>query len=123
MNVMVDDSKSQACQWDAVCNLSDLTDFVGVRALFGGEQVALFKVANELYALSAIDPFTKTAVLSRGIVGDVKGELVVASPIYKQHFSLKTGVCLEENSVRVKTYPVRENQGKVELGCDAINMA
>jgi nitrite reductase (NADH) small subunit len=46
-------------------------------------------------------------VLSRGIVGDVKGELVVASPVYKQHFSLTSGKCLEDPEVRVLVYPVR----------------
>jgi nitrite reductase/ring-hydroxylating ferredoxin subunit len=32
----------------------------------------------------------------RGIIGDLQGERVIASPIYKQHFSLATGRCLED---------------------------
>jgi nitrite reductase (NADH) small subunit len=46
-------------------------------------------------------------VLSRGIVGDINGELVVASPVYKQHFSLLTGRCLEDASVSVVVYAAR----------------
>jgi nitrite reductase (NADH) small subunit len=46
-------------------------------------------------------------VLSRGIVGDLRGELVVASPVYKQHFSLVSGRCLEDPAVRVAVFPVR----------------
>jgi len=38
-------------------------------------------------------------------VGDLKGELVVASPVYKQHFSLSTGQCLEDPGVRVAVFP------------------
>ena len=48
-----------------------------------------------------LDPFSRANVLSRGIVGDLKGELVVASPVYKQHFSLRTGQCVEDPDVRV----------------------
>jgi Ferredoxin subunits of nitrite reductase and ring-hydroxylating dioxygenases len=46
-------------------------------------------------------------VLSRGIVGDLKGELVVASPLYKQHFSLASGKCLEDAAASVPTYKLR----------------
>ena len=52
-------------------------------------------------------------VLSRGIVGDLKGELVVASPVYKQHFSLLTGRCLEDAAVRVPVYAARVEDGFV----------
>ena len=54
-------------------------------------------------------------VLARGIVGDVDGEPVVASPLYKQHFSLKTGACLEEPGVSVPTYRVLVADGHVFL--------
>lgn len=102
-------------QWEKVCQVSDLTPMTGARALINDEQVAIFLVQDNVYAISAIDPFTNAAVLSRGIVGDIKGELVVASPIYKQHFSLKTGECLEDEGVSVKTFPARVAQGSVEL--------
>ena len=46
-------------------------------------------------------------MLSRGIVGDLKGELVVASPVYKHHFSLASGQCLEDPGIRVPVFPVR----------------
>ncbi len=101
--------------WIKICAAEELSSFVGVRALLDDEQVAVFKVQDQLYAINAIDPFTNAAVLARGIVGDIQGEPVVASPIYKQHFSLLTGQCLEDESVKVKIYPVRENSGAVEL--------
>ena len=52
-------------------------------------------------------------MLSRGIVGDLKGELVVASPVYKQHFSLRTGRCIEDATVRVPVYAARVEDGLV----------
>ena len=52
-------------------------------------------------------------MLSRGIVGDLKGELVVASPLYKQHFSLITGRCIEDVALSVPTYLTRLVDGQV----------
>ena len=53
-----------------------------------------------MYALSNIDPFSGAAVLSRGIVGDLGGVPVVASPMHKQHFDLRTGACVDDPAVR-----------------------
>jgi nitrite reductase (NADH) small subunit len=100
--------------WIAVCRLSDIVPNTGVCALVGGRQVAVFRLDDDsVYALSNHDPFSRANVLSRGIVGDVKGELVVASPVYKQHFSLATGQCLEEPEVRIETFPARVESGTV----------
>lgn len=101
--------------WQAVCDSQDLGEMIGARALLNGEQVAMFRVKGKLYAISAIDPFTKAAVLARGIVGSLKGNVVVASPLLKQHFILESGQCMEDESVSVKVYQIRENDGKIEL--------
>lgn len=102
--------------WLDVCESHEILPELGVRALVDGEQVAIYRVKSDLYAISAIDPFSKAAVLSRGIVGDLKGQRVVASPIYKQHFNLQTGACLEDGSIFIKTYPVREVAGQIQVG-------
>ncbi|MNC89578.1 Nitrite reductase (NADH) small subunit [compost metagenome] len=92
----------------AVCRLEEIVPNTGVCALVGGRQVAVFRLDDDsVYALSNHDPFSRANVLSRGIVGDVKGELVVASPVYKQHFSLASGQCLEDPDVRVPVFPAR----------------
>jgi assimilatory nitrate reductase catalytic subunit len=90
-----------------VCRLDDIIPDTGVCALVGGDQVAIFRVEDSVYAVGNRDPFSGANVLSRGIVGDLKGELVVASPIYKQHFSLLTGRCLEDATVRIPVYAAR----------------
>jgi len=95
-------------RWAAVCRLKDIVPNTGVCALVDGRQVAVFRLNdNSVYAIDNRDPFSRANVLSRGIVGDLKGELVVASPVYKQHFSLTTGQCLEDPGVRVAVFPVR----------------
>lgn len=101
--------------WETVCSVSDIQPGLGVRALLGDQQVAVFNVLNKWYAIDAIDPFTQAAVLSRGIVGSLQGQTVVASPIYKQHFNLETGQCLEDENVSVKVFPVREEAGELKV--------
>lgn len=96
--------------WEPLCKREDLVAGSGVCALLGGEQVALFYLPDEepaIYALGNRDPIGGANVLSRGIVGDIGGELVVASPLYKQHFSLCSGACLEDEAIKVEVYSVR----------------
>ena len=90
----------------AVCRLDDIVPNTGVCALVAGRQVSVFRLDDDsVHAIENLDPFSQANVLSRGIVGDLKGELVVASPVYKQHFSLATGQCLEDPAVRVAVFP------------------
>ena len=106
---------SASPNWAALCSSADLPEGLGVRALVDGMQIALFRVAGKLYAIDAMDPFSGAAVLSRGIVGDLKGHVVVASPLYKQHFDLDTGECLEDASVKVRAFAVRESAEQIEV--------
>tara|TARA_R110002072_G_scaffold154_4_gene1067 strand:- start:14745 stop:15125 length:381 start_codon:yes stop_codon:yes gene_type:complete len=101
---------------NVICNTTDLIENSGVCALINGEQIALFYLPQndkKLFALSNWDPIGKANVLSRGISGDIKGTKVVASPLYKQHFDLETGICLEDKSIKIKTYSAHIKDGKV----------
>ena len=85
--------------WQKVCTKADLVEFSGVAAWIetadGPAQVAIFYLPglrqgkdHELYAL------------------DLKGAAVVASPIYKQHFRLEDGQCLEDESVKLRAWKI-----------------
>jgi len=101
---------------EKICALTDLVPNIGVPALVNGEQVALFRLKDgNVYAVSNFDPFSQANVIARGITGSLKGLDVVASPIYKQHFDLKTGVCLEDDSVALKTYKVEVDGEQVSI--------
>jgi len=101
--------------WTDVCGLDDILPDTGVCALLGRKQVAIFRLGEALFALSNFDPFSKAFVLSRGILGDRAGVPKVASPVYKQSFDLRTGRCLDDPAVAVRSYPVRVRQGRVEV--------
>lgn len=107
--------------WQAVCRSDDLILHAGIAVRAHGTQVAIFQTDEGLYALDNVDPLCGAAVLARGIVGDAGGEPVVASPMYKHHFSLVSGRCLEDDSVRVQCWPVRrESDGTVCIGRPAM---
>ena len=93
----------------AIVSLSELQEDSGACVLINDVQIAVFYLPKEtppLYALHNWDPLGKANVLYRGIVGDINGELVVASPLYKQHYSLGTGRCLEDEATRVPIYEI-----------------
>ena len=102
--------------WVPVCRMDQLSVDVGVAALVGGEQVALFLLgAEEIRAIGNLDPYSRANVLSRGIVGS-RGEAVfVASPMYKQPFDLTTGRCLDDPAVSVPIFGVRVVDGLVHV--------
>ncbi|MCK7552509.1 nitrite reductase small subunit NirD [Marinobacter goseongensis] len=104
--------------WNVVCKVEDLVPESGVAVWTEDGPVAVFYLPHRLPALFAIshtDPFSGSNVLARGITGDIKGEPVVASPLYKQHFSLITGQCLEDETVKIKTYPVLLDGDQIRL--------
>lgn len=98
----------------AICASDKIQVGLGVAALVKGKQVAIFRLRDgSLHGISNYDPFSQANVMSRGITGSLQGRAVVASPIYKQHFDLKTGVCLEDESVAIDTFSVIERNGEV----------
>ena len=105
--------------WTPVCSIEDIVPNTGVCALVQERHVAVFRVEDDvqrLYAIDNFDPNSQASVLSRGLVGNLGARIVVASPIYKQHFDLATGECLETPENSVKAYPVRLQDGTVCVG-------
>ncbi|BCX88046.1 nitrite reductase (NADH) small subunit [Methylomarinovum tepidoasis] len=107
--------------WIDVCRVEDLEPDAGICALVEGHQVAIFYLPKleEVFAIGNYDPFSHANVLSRGLTGDIGGEPVVASPVYKQHFNLRTGRCLEDKSISVPCYPARITKGRVQIQLSA----
>ena len=115
MTILKEMNATDELDWIEICHLDDITPNTGVGAIVEDQQIALFRVGHEkrVYALSNQDPFSQAFVMSRGILGDLQGERVVASPIYKQHFSLATGRCLEDKNQKLLVFPSKIEDGRV----------
>jgi len=105
--------------WKGVCSETDLVSNSGVVVWLDGAQVALFYLPGAqdqtLFAIDNHDPESGANVIGRSLIGTIKGELVVASPIYKQHYRLEDGHCLESPQQRLRVWPARLSDGQVEL--------
>lgn len=105
--------------WRTICSTSDLVKDSGISALLESEdeQIAIFHIPNseeKVYAVGNYDPIGEANVLYRGLVGCINDEPVVSSPLYKQHYSLKTGRCLQEDKA-ISVYDIRIENEEVQL--------
>ena len=107
--------------WVDVCAYADLLPERGAAALVGGQQVALFRLADgSVHAVGHHDPFSGANVMARGLVG-TRGDVdTVASPVYKQVFDVRTGQCLDDESVRLPSWPVQVCEGRVRVRIEPI---
>jgi nitrite reductase (NADH) small subunit len=105
--------------WTTVCKVDDILPDTGVCALVEDRHVAVFRVGqSDFYAIDNVDPKSGASVLSRGLLGSLGEHVVVASPLYKNHFDLNTGECLEapEHSVRAHSVRIDDQRVLVALG-------
>jgi nitrite reductase (NADH) small subunit len=103
--------------WNTVCDLNAILPGTGVCALIGDRQIAIFRPFNDeqLFAVDNIDPFADASVLSRGLIAEHNGELWVASPLKKQRFRLRDGLCNEKTEYSIQSFPVRVVEQRVEI--------
>lgn len=96
--------------WIEVCNINRIPANAGMAARLANQQIALFHLPDhpqQVFALSNHEPDSDANVLARGLVGDVQGEPVVISPLYKQRFSLLDGCSIDDPQKALHVWPVR----------------
>jgi nitrite reductase (NADH) large subunit len=88
----------------------------GGRAMrYGSSQIAVFNFESrgEWYATQNKCPHMQDMVLARGLIGDQQGVPKVACPLHKKNFSLSDGRCLSDDEYRIRTFPVKVEDGWV----------
>ncbi|MFJ4909661.1 nitrite reductase large subunit NirB [Streptomyces sp. NPDC093249] len=84
--------------------------------LADGTEAALFRDGGgTVYAVGNRDPFSGADVIADGIMGSRDGVPVVASPLHKQEFDLRTGACLDDPEVSLPVLPL-DPPGAVRTG-------
>ena len=102
--------------WTDICAVDDILPSTGMCALVDQRHVAVFRLgADRFFAIDNVDPKSGASVLSRGLLGSVGDRIVVASPLYKNHFDLQTGECLEAPEQSVRAHGVRVDGGRVSV--------
>jgi len=105
-------------EWQTICQQDDLINDSGICALLkDDQQVAIFylKSTQQTYAISNYDPIGEANVLYRGIIGSIEEDIVVSSPLYKQHFSLTSGQCIQDEAISVDVFETRIVDEQVQL--------
>jgi len=108
--------------WSALCDLAAVPPQAGIGARLGSERIALFRFGDALYALEDREPGSEVSVLSRGILGDVAGEPVVISPLYKQRVRLRDGQSLDDPQQRLRCWPVKLEAGQIWVANRPLNL-
>ncbi|MEM8925039.1 MAG: nitrite reductase small subunit NirD [Actinomycetota bacterium] len=103
--------------WIDVCDAALIPLDRGVAMLIGGDQVAVFRLSaeaggddgEEWYAVSHVDPATGAPTIARGLVGSsgTPQTPTVAAPLHKQRYDLRSGRCLDDPDLHLRTYAVR----------------
>ena len=108
--------KNNPLTWTDVCVVDDIVPDTGVCALVDEQHVAVFRLGEDrFFAIDNIDPKSGASVLSRGLLGTLGDRVVVASPLYKNHFDLHTGECIEVPEQSVRAHGVRVDGGRISV--------
>ena len=94
--------------FDYICKLEDLTENVGRKFIVNDFEIAVFKVNDEIFAVSNICPHQQSRLIYDGFVED---EFVVC-PAHGWKFNLRTGK-KDSGSNGLQVYPVEVVDGKV----------
>jgi nitrite reductase (NADH) small subunit len=90
----------------------------GACVKYQDKQIAVFHFTNtnQWYACQNLCPHRMEMVISRGLIGDEKGEPKVACPMHKRTFSLISGENLNGDCQALAVYPVKIMDGYVYIG-------
>lgn len=91
-----------------ICSISELEENVGRKFIVGDIEIALFKIVNEVFAVSNVCPHQQTHLIYDGFIED---EFVVC-PAHGWKFNLRTGK-KDSGSNGLQIYPVKIDDEKV----------
>ncbi|HEY3517005.1 MAG TPA: nitrite reductase large subunit NirB, partial [Gammaproteobacteria bacterium] len=101
--------------WVKVGTVEDFPKDGGTAIRYGSAQIAVYNFSSrgEWYATQNMCPHMRDMVLARGLLGDQKGIPKVACLQHKKTFSLKNGECLSGEALRIRTFPIKVENGGV----------
>lgn len=109
--------EKETLSWVKAIEISEVPEEGGANVFINGLQIAIFNFTSkrEWYATQNMCPHRKEMALSRGMIGDKKGEPKVACPFHKKTFSLESGKCLNDPNYEIKTYNLKFENGWIYI--------
>lgn len=111
--------EKEVVKWLKAAPVEEFPEECGSTIKYNDVQIAVFNFTSrgEWYATQNLCPHKFEMALSRGLIGDSKGEPKVSCPFHKKNFSLKTGKCLSgDEDLNILTFPVKIEDGYVFVG-------
>lgn len=104
--------------WFKAASVEDFPKDGGACVKYKDKQIAVFNFSklDKWYACQNLCPHKMEMVLSRGMIGDDKGQPKVACPLHKKTFSLENGENLNGDLDAIATYPVKIVDNNVYVG-------
>jgi nitrite reductase (NADH) small subunit len=93
-----------------VCNIDELKEGRGKRSVVNDEEIALFKVDEQICAISNMCPHQKFQKLHDGLFENG----IVTCPMHGWAYDVRTGISTNASG-RVKTFKTEVKNGKVFL--------
>lgn len=106
-------TRSKEVAWLRLAPASELREGEAVRVELPGEAVAVFRSHGELFAIEA-DCLHMGGALNEGAVH----ECVVTCPWHGWRYELRTGARKDRIGSPLRTFPIREADGWIELALD-----
>lgn len=94
-----------------VCADSDVKSGRGKRVVVEGEEIALFRTAEGVCAVSNMCPHQKFQKLHEGMFQDG----IVTCPMHGWAYDVRTGISMNASG-RIRTYPVEVKDGNIIIG-------
>ncbi|HEY2408987.1 MAG TPA: nitrite reductase large subunit NirB, partial [Polyangiaceae bacterium] len=109
--------------WVNVGRVAEFPAESGHAIKYGAAQIAVFNFASrgQWYACQNMCPHKQDMVLARGLIGDQSGVPKVACPQHKKTFALDSGECLSGDAYKVRTFPVKIENGVVFLELPSVS--
>lgn len=103
-------------EWREVGEAADWPDGAGRLVHIGAREIGVYRLGEDWYAAKDICPHAGVSLVSGSTAPGVLKEPQVACPAHGWVFDLRTGERVGPFDCSIATYPVRIQDGKVEVG-------
>lgn len=99
-----------------IYNLDTTSVQAGIGARLGERRTTLFRFGDRVYVLDNRESGSVANILLHGLLGDIDGEPVVISPLYRQRIRPRDGWPYSGSEQMARAWLVRVENGKVWVG-------